>query len=211
MPRRKIEFFNDGVYHIYNRGVDKRDIVSDSYDQLRFLRTLNIFNTTEYVGSVLEYDIDKKNSTIGAPSTNGAELVEIIAFNLLDNHYHLVLKQLVDGGISKFMSSWSGGYARYFNEKYDRAGPLFQGAFKASPVGERVEEIIAYVNLNHMIHGFGAPSTKWGIRSSWREYGDKMAGVVQITKWKGFDKRRCIEIAKELKKKKEEMKKNEFE
>ncbi|MFC1720936.1 transposase [Patescibacteria group bacterium] len=208
MPKRKIEFYTGGTYHIYNRGVDKRDIVTDQYDQLRFLRTLNIFNTTEHVGSVYEYDVCTKKRKLGAPST---KLVEIIAFNLLDNHYHLILRQLVDGGISKFMQSFSAGYVMYFNNKHERSGPLFQGAFKASPVGERKEEIIAYVNLNHVIHGLGAPSAKWGIRSSWREYGDKMAGIVEIKKWKDFNKKRSIEIARKVKQERDEVKKNEFE
>lgn len=196
MPMRKIQFLNDDYYHIYNRGVEKRKIVSDDNDQHRFLRSLNIFNTTESVGSVLDYEIQEKRNP-GFHS--GAHLVEITAFNLLDNHYHLVLKQLVDKGISKFMQSLSGGFTKYFNCKYDRVGPLFQGPFKASFLYDyKLEKAIAYVNLNHVIHKFGTPGSKWGMCSSWGQYVNKEAGIVKISKWGKFNKNKSIAIVNEI-------------
>ncbi len=215
MPRRKIQFVNGGVYHIYNRGVAKCDIVFDLNDIIRFLRSLALFNTTESIGSIFEYDMHMKSKSqkfdkFGGPAT---KLVEIIAFNILDNHYHLVLKQLVDGGIVKFMHSWSTGYARYFNEKYDRVGSLFQGSFRASPIDEwRMEEIIAYVNLNHVVHEFGGTATKWGMRSSWVQYvGDEnVPKILKVKKWKDFDKKKSVEIVNKIKKEREDVKKNEF-
>ncbi len=211
MAGRKIEFITGGIYHVYNRGVEKRDIISDAYDQLRFLRSLNIFNTTESVGSIFEYDVYVKGKQKFGSSAS--KLVEIIAFNLLDNHYHLVLKQLVDGGITKFMHSLGTGYVNYFNEKYDRVGSLFQGTFKASSIEDEhwLEQIIAYVNLNHIVHKFGSRASKWGIRSSWEQYlNAKSPRVVEIKKWKGFNKNKSIEIVKKIKSERDEIKKNEF-
>jgi len=198
MPTRKIPFTNNSYYHVYNRGVERRDIVSDKIDQLRFLRSLNIFNTTEPVGSIFEYELNnvKKSKKFGTPTS---KLVEVIAFNLLNNHYHLVLKQLVDNGTSKFIQSLAGGYTKYFNERHDRVGPLFQGPFKASLLGDdRLEEIIAYVNLNHAIHKFGTPTSKWGMRSSWEQYVHGKDGVVEISKWSKFNDRESVRIVNEI-------------
>jgi len=205
MAVRKIQFETDSYYHIYNRGVDKRDIISDNDDCIRFLRSLNIFNTTESVGSVFEYDIHSKNKTqsFGNPVSK-SKLVEIVACNLLDNHYHLVLKQLIDGGISTFMKSLGGGYTKYFNEKYDRSGALFQGPFKAVFVGEEnLEKTVAYVNLNHVVHKIGNPASSLGARSSWEQYSEGKQGIVEISRTNIFDRRNSIKIVEAIIKERE--------
>ena len=213
MPRRNIQFITGVIYHVYNRGVEKREIVSDPHDELRFLRSLNLFNTTESIGSIFEYDVYMNSEKKQRFESSSPKLVEIVAFNLLDNHYHLVLKQLVDGGISKFMHSFGTGYAKYYNDKYDRVGSLFQGVFKASvPHDEyKLEQIIAYVNLNHVIHEFGRPASKWGIRGSWGQYTGMNPGVVEIVKWEKFNKNKSVEIVNKIKKERNEMTFDEFE
>ena len=172
MPRRKITFENDNYYHIYNRGVERRNIIKNNYDIMRMLESLEIFNTTESVGSIYEDSRRKRNSQFGSPAS---KLVEIVAFNILDNHYHLILKQLIDGGISKFMHSFGTGYVKHFNEKYDRVGSLFQGVFKAEYINsdKYLSYVVSYVNGNHFIHSyekFGSPASKWGMRSSLEQY-----------------------------------------
>ncbi len=62
-------------------------------------------------------------------------LVEVIAYCLMPNHFHFILKQLVENGISNFMAHFTDSYTRYFNVKNERNGPLFQGRFKAIRVG----------------------------------------------------------------------------
>ena len=172
MPVRKITFENNNYYHIYNRGVEKRNIITSNYDIMRILESLEVFNTTESVGSIYEKSFNKRKTKLGGRAT---KLVEIIAFNILDNHYHLILRQLVDGGISKFMHAFGTGYVRHFNEKYKRSGALFQGPFKAEHIGsdEYLNYVVTYVNTNHLIHGYeslGGPATKWGMRSSLEQY-----------------------------------------
>jgi REP element-mobilizing transposase RayT len=207
MATRKIKFEIGNYYHVYNRGVDKRDIISDPHDELRFLHSLNIFNTTESVGSVLEYN--KRNKKGGNPVST-SRLVEIIAFNLLGNHYHLVLRQLIDGGISQFMKSLGGGYTKYFNEKHDRSGSLFQGAFKATFIPEEnLEKFVAYTNLNHVVHKVGTPTSNWGRRSSWEQYNNKAHGIVEINRTNIFDKNNSIEIVDAIIKEREELDDND--
>jgi putative transposase len=83
-------------------------------------------------------------------SKQSAKLVEIVAFCLMPNHFHLLLKQLKKKGISTFMAQISNSYTRYFNLKYDRVGPLFQGVFKAVRVknDEQLLHLSRYIHLN---------------------------------------------------------------
>lgn len=149
-------FTTGEYYHIYNRGVDKRDIFLDDYDYFRFLKSLKEFNQLEPVVSL--YINDRIKPDVGvSPLQNesGEKLVEIVAFNLIPNHFHLILKQLRDGGISEFMKRIGGGYTSYFNHKNKRSGALFQGKFKAVHIAsdEKLLFLSAYVNGNHIVHG----------------------------------------------------------
>ncbi len=170
MARRKIKFENGELYHVYNRGVDKRDIIMDLYDLFRILESIDAFNSTDQIGSIFEYSRKGKRFR-----SRGPKLVEVVAFNILDNHYHLVLKQLVDNGISMFMRDFSAGYTKYFNEKYKRSGALFQGPFKAEYVSsnEYLMYVVDYVNGNNYIHKLSKMDDsvlKWGARSSLEQY-----------------------------------------
>lgn len=179
MPRRKVPFVNGEYYHIYNRGVDKRNIINSPFDIKRILESLSVFNTTEPVGSLFGYSKRNKNKKVGNRVSN---LVEVVAFNILNNHYHLVLKQISDEGVSIFMKSFGGGYTKHYNEKYDRVGPLFQGPFKAEHISsdEYFNYVVAYVNGNHFVHGLesvGNLVSNWGMRSSLEQY------VLDEKKW----------------------------
>ena len=159
---RKVKFVNGEFYHIFNRGVDKRNIVMDEKDSERFLQGLVEFNTREPIGSIYENSFLDK--------IKGKPLVNIICYCLNPNHFHLVLEQVVENGISLFMKSVSLGYAKYFNNKYGRSGALFEGRFKVKHIDDNnyLLHTSAYVNLNDMVHRLGLPISKL-IRSSWRE------------------------------------------
>lgn len=165
---RKVQFANNEYYHIYNRGVDKRSIVEEDVDSDRFMQSLRIFNTTEPVGSIYEYSFVEDAKQKGKP------LVNIICFCLNPNHFHLILEQLEDKGVSRFIKSLSGGYTKYFNKKYKRVGTLLQGPFKAKHINDNdyLLHLTAYVNLNNHLHQLGNPVSKL-VRSSWEEYKNK--------------------------------------
>ncbi|MFH1838328.1 MAG: transposase [Candidatus Kuenenbacteria bacterium] len=132
----KPQFVDEEIYHIYNRGVEKRKIFSDDKDYFRFIHNLfefnnedSIFNTNYYLTcNNKNYKIDFQNLKERKPRKL---LVEILVFTLMPNHFHLILKQKKEGGIIKFMKKLGIGYANYFNKKYKRVGGLFQGRFKA--------------------------------------------------------------------------------
>jgi putative transposase len=146
MARKIVPLITGEKYHIYNRGADKRIIFSDPSDYVRFYQTLAIFNTVE---PATNYRLANSRSLDHLPV-----LVSIHAYALLPNHYHLILEQITDGGISEFIKRISGGYTSYFNEKNDRSGALFQGKFKRVHIESDAQYnyLFNYVNENHTVH-----------------------------------------------------------
>jgi putative transposase len=162
---RKTIFVGNEFYHIYNRGVDKRIIFNDKHDLRRFFQSVIEFNTVKPIGSIYQNSFNKNSgSHISKP------LVQIIAYCFNPNHFHFILAQLEDRGIEKFMHKLGTGYTRYFNDKYDRSGSLFQGTFKANHISSNEYLLHAgvYVNLNYKIHKLKMGRDLY--HSSWDEY-----------------------------------------
>src|SRR4030043_167877 len=103
------------IYHVLNRGVDKRKIFLNNQDYYRFIHDLFEFNDTN---PVINFHHNKQD--VGRPSIRKSRklLVEILVFCLMPNHYHLLIRTKSDEGLSQFIKKLNGGYAKYFNEKY---------------------------------------------------------------------------------------------
>ena len=153
MSMRRQPLVTGEMYHIYNRGVDKRDIFTDKNDIYRFLESIKEFNRLEKIESLSNLRKFKLNSQIGAKPLS-EPLVGIMGYCLNPNHFHFVLKQSVDNGITKFMHKLLGGYTSYFNVKNSRSGSLFQGPFKSQLIGNEnyFNKVIGYVNKNYQVH-----------------------------------------------------------
>jgi len=135
----------DLIYHIFNRGVDKRDIFSDDSDRQRFLACLYHFNDTAQVRN-----IDRVCDIQSRTNDDREKLVEILAFSLMPNHFHLLVKPLVEDGVSEFMKKLGIGYTHYFNIKNERSGSLFQGKYKFVQVEDdkQLSYIPFYIHFN---------------------------------------------------------------
>ena len=133
-------------YHVYNRGVDKRTVFRRDPDYQRFLFILKQFNS---FGRSENTSRDIRLSERDRIS-RGESLVEVADYCLIPNHYHLILRQLVDGGISEFTRKIGIGYTNYFNCKYDRSGVLFQGRTKNKHVDsdKYLQYLVEYVYAN---------------------------------------------------------------
>ncbi len=174
MGNRKFEFAVGEFYHVYNRGVDKRITYSDRLDILRFLECMTEFNTADPIGSLYERSFD---GDADGRKKKEKPLVRIVAYCLNPNHYHLLLEQVGEGGVSEFMKRLNGGYTTYFNNRHKRTGALFQGVFKARHVdtNEYLLHVSAYVNLNDRVHQLGGETPKPAAKervsaSSWEQY-----------------------------------------
>lgn len=171
---RKIRFENGEIYHIFNRGVDKRDIFIERDDTARMYESLDLFNTEVPIGEIRNLSKLEK-----AERHSCNELVDIFGYCLNPNHIHLLLRQKIDGGISRFMHRIGSGYTRYFNEKYDRSGSLFQGQFKAEHIGDgdHLTYVTTYVNRNDEVHGIDHSNPVTGGFRGWEEYACGAGGL----------------------------------
>lgn len=167
MVRSKVPLVVGEYYHVYNRGTDKRAIFKTRVDSDRFFKCMSLFNTTEPVRSVHALGgIDAESGKCDDP------LVEIVAYCLNPNHYHLLLKEIVDGGISEYVKRLAGGYTSYFNTRHKRTGVLFQGKFKYKHIrsNDHLLHLSAYINCNYRVHALSVEKSNGIIRSSWGEY-----------------------------------------
>jgi putative transposase len=148
------------IYHVYNRGVDKRKTFMKNGDYTYFIHHLFVLNDSL---NRLNISRDYRQSSSnrhdgGSTSINNLhereQLVDILAFCLMPNHYHLLLKQKVDDGIAKFMHKLGTGYTMFFNEKYKRSGALFQGRYKMVHVesDRQLLYLPHYIHLNPVPH-----------------------------------------------------------
>ncbi|OGN27743.1 MAG: hypothetical protein A2941_02605 [Candidatus Yanofskybacteria bacterium RIFCSPLOWO2_01_FULL_49_17] len=143
MATRKISFESGKYFHIYNRGNSKQVIFQDNSDYTRFVKLLFLSNGSnafkiDYVGK----DIFKFE--------RGDNLVSIGTYCLMPNHFHVLLTQKQNGGISKFILKLQTGYSMYFNRKYDRTGSLYEGTFKSQSVDNdrHLKYLFSYIHLN---------------------------------------------------------------
>ncbi|MGB4076329.1 MAG: transposase [Minisyncoccia bacterium] len=139
------------LFHVLNRGVDKRDIFQEEIDYVRFIHDLYVFNDTvpTDANSGKRFERHSENMDIVSPYLQ-RRLVDIHGWVLMKNHYHLLLSERVEGGISLFLRKLNVGYAKYFNEKYERQGTLFQGRTKKIRIERTAHElyILLYIHLN---------------------------------------------------------------
>ncbi len=143
---RNIDLAPDEFYHIYNRGTEKRTIFVSNKDYERFVALLYACNGDKPV------DLKLQGSTLEEyiASDRGEDIVDLCAYVLMPNHFHLLVRSRAEGDVSKFMQRISTGYTMYFNTRNDRSGALFQGRFKArhAHTDTYLAYLIAYIHLN---------------------------------------------------------------
>lgn len=165
MSIRNTNLVEGEYYHIYNRGVEKRNIFTDKRDLDRFIQSIDEFNTKNPIGSLYQNSFVKDQ--LGGKAS---KLVNFVAYCLNPNHYHFIITPLVEGGIEKFMQKLGTGYTMYFNNRQKRSGVLFQGKFKSKHINsnEYLLKLSSYVNFNNCDEN-GNVKNKLSI-SSWEEY-----------------------------------------
>lgn len=153
MPGREIPLVNNEIYHVLNRGISSQPIFLTKRDYNRALQTILYYQNQQRplkYSRFLSLSNKQRSLILGKLKRERLFLVEIIAFCLMPNHFHLLLKQVVDGGISKFIGNLTNSYTRYFNTKHKREGALFKGKFKAVRIesDEQLLHVSRYIHLN---------------------------------------------------------------
>lgn len=153
MPtNRKVVFANDEIYHVFNRGVEKRPTFTDKRELDRSIITLDFYrfaNLPLKLSRFLNLP-ESERSKLRQVLDSSEKLVEVICYCLMPNHFHFLLKQKAEGGISIFAANFTNSYTKYFNTKHERVGPLFQGVFKAVHIesDEQLIHVSRYIHLN---------------------------------------------------------------
>ena len=148
---RKDPFVTGEYYHIYNRGIDKRIIFKSKKDYERFIMLLYLANSDDSFR--LDNILNKQHKTFGEVLMLDKDepLVSLGAWCLMTNHFHLLIRQEVDGGVTKFMRKLGVGYSMFFNIKYQRKGALFGGLFKSKLIGvddNYMRQLFGYIHIN---------------------------------------------------------------
>ena len=156
---RPYQIETSDILHVYNRGVDKRVVFDTDADRSRFTFLLHYVNNfsypySQYLQSLSFVDSRKPSNNASAILDSlyryGTPLCTVIAYVLMPNHFHLLLREDNEGGISRFMQKLQNAYTRYYNEKNNRNGCLFQGSYKSVFVdsNEQLLHVARYIHLN---------------------------------------------------------------
>ncbi len=142
MPSRNVIKVDiaDSYYHVYARGASRDEIFIDDDDYIYFKSLFERY-----------LSIEAKSDSLGRSYAHLAGDLELLAFCLMSNHFHLLFYQRVEGGISTLMRGVMTSYSRYFNRKYNRTGSLFESRYKSSRISNDayLMHISRYVHLNH--------------------------------------------------------------
>lgn len=173
MPSRIIPLVTDEIYHVYNRGSEKRPIFVTRTDQKRFFKTLRYYQLEGPKPKLSHFS----ELSLRKPDPS-KKIVKIICYCLMPNHFHLILKQIRDNGITEFMGKISNSYTKYFNTKHTRVGPLLQGEFKSVLVesDEQLVHLSRYIHLNPLV-SFLTKSLDQYEWSSYEEYVGNLNGI----------------------------------
>ncbi|OGY08185.1 MAG: hypothetical protein A2700_00300 [Candidatus Blackburnbacteria bacterium RIFCSPHIGHO2_01_FULL_44_64] len=156
MPTRIIPLGTGEFYHVFNRGIAKQPVFLDKRDYRQMILGLSYYRFAVppiRLSFFKTLPLDQKSYLWKELQTRNEKLVEIVAFALMPNHFHLLLRQEAENGISTFMRRLANSYTRFFNTKDGRKGPIFQGVFKAVHVSttEQLMHVSRYIHVNPVV------------------------------------------------------------
>ena len=169
---RKNPFFIGQVHHVFNKSIAEYEIFNSDSEFQRMVKAINYYkikNPDIKLSRFIKHE--KQNNSENAALAAKNRLVQIIAYCIMPTHLHLVLKQIEENGISIFMSNILNSYARYFNIRHNRKGPLWEGRFRNVAVesDEQLLHLTRYVHLNPVTAHLVDKPESWQA-SSYLEY-----------------------------------------
>ncbi|MFH0855276.1 MAG: transposase [Candidatus Omnitrophota bacterium] len=180
MSYRETPLANGEMYHIFTKSIAGFKIFNSPNDFRRMLNTL-IFYASETTPCKLSLFLRKQANTNSKPALEfgSRKIVEIVAYCIMPTHIHLIIKQLEDNGISRYINLILKSYSKYFNEKHNRKGPLWECRFKNVLVEteEQFLHLTRYIHLNPSTAYLVDEPANWEF-SSYKEY----LGVVEESK-----------------------------
>lgn len=176
MPIKRPPIATGEIYHIVIRAIESLKLFRDEKDYFRMISDLFAFNNIHPISSTHRWQINKSPSRTVLANMEGRKLlVEILAFCLMTNHVHLLVRQIKDGGISKFMRKIGAGYGGYCNKKYHRSGHLFQGKYRIVHIKDDKQLITVFVYIHANPVAILVPN--------WKEKGIKGVELQKVIKF----------------------------
>lgn len=164
-------FISGDIFHVFNRSIAGFRIFDNDNNKKRFVVALNYYNEKTRQSSL---SLALRNKSCAYPNLliiKEDPLVKFLAFCIMPDHYHLFIKIVADRKLSKYVGDIENGYTKYFNEKYNRQGPLWQSRFKAVKIknNNQLLHVSRYIHLNPTTNGLVTRPEDW-FYSSYREY-----------------------------------------
>jgi len=189
MGSRKVPLVANEIYHIYTRSISQFNIFRSDTDYQRVKSAIYFYcrEKPEYKFSALLSLNEITKNEILAEMSNAKKLVDILGYCIMPTHLHIILKQLKENGISKFMNLMLKSYSRYFNLKYNRLGPLCEARFKNVLVetDEQLLHLTRYIHLNPVSQSLVKKPQEWKY-SSYLEYLGKSEYGFRICNFESF-------------------------
>ncbi|MDA1337942.1 MAG: transposase [bacterium] len=171
MPKRLDPFFTGGLCHLFDKTVDSQQVFRHLTMRTHFLDLIRYYRSSEaqisYSDS-LKLKPDLQDELLFKINLKKYFQVEVVAFSIMKNHYHILVKQLKENGINSMMSRLLNSFTKYYNVKYERKGPIFLPQFRAVPVttDEQFIHTTRYIHRNHLEAG-ALSSPEELIKSPW--------------------------------------------
>lgn len=173
MSIRKVPLKNEIFYHIFSRSIAKFEIFNDTDDYLRFFEILDLYRFLEFKYKYSQFNAlsEKEKDNVLSNLSQEKVLIDIVAYCIMPTHFHLILKQIVDNGISKYIGKALNSYTRYFNLRHHRTGPLWEGKFKNVLIedDDQILHLTRYIHLNPTSAGLVKKPNDWAF-SSYQEF-----------------------------------------
>jgi len=171
---RKDVLANNSYYHIYNRSIAKFVIYNNQKEYGRMFDLISLIRFVDFnykMSRFKELKEDKQNQIINILQLTGKTYVDIVAYCIMPTHFHLILKQNMDDGITKYMAKLLNSYTKYFNTKHNRKGPLWTTRFKNILIedDEQLIHLTRYIHLNPTSAKLVNDPKDW-LFSSYNEY-----------------------------------------
>ncbi|EKD56620.1 MAG: hypothetical protein ACD_58C00132G0007 [uncultured bacterium] len=188
---RKVLLANNEIYHVLNKSIAKYKVFNNESDYLRMVNMLRYYTIQKPLMRFSQFNKlssnEQKIFIIKNYTSNTQYLIDILSYNIMPTHIHLALKQLSDNGISNYVKNILISYSRYFNTKYKRKGPLWEGRFKNVHVNDEYQllHLTRYIHLNAVSAGLVEKPEDW-LASSYNEYISKVPKQDMICKFGGL-------------------------
>jgi len=189
MSYRKDPLIENEIYHIYTRSISNFIIFRSDKNYKRIIESMYYYLSGKPANKFSKYIqlIDSSKEKAIREIESSKKIVQLISYCIMPTHIHLILKQLVPGGISKYMNLLLKSYGKYFNIKYRRHGPLYEGRFKNVRVEthEQLLHLTRYVHLNPVSISLVKNPQHWDY-SSYKEYIGLIPSEEQICKFSEY-------------------------